>query len=133
MKNILRVTALVLVIVFVLSFAACKKGPEYSVELVQGKLQDVVNIIQRNGHLHTDDYVAGMTEDEFEPVYDAIYEVVENQSDIEYKLISESTDEDDDGNLFYILKYEIKANGNGVTVEVKYGDRQNSLYSIELK
>ena len=133
MKNILRVTALVLVIVLTLSFVACKKGPEYSKELVQDKLEDIVNVIQRDGHLHAEHYLTGMNEEEFEPVYEAISQVVKNETDIEYKLLNDKTETDDDGNPVYVHEYEIKANGKSIEVVVTYGDRENLLFSVKIK
>jgi len=134
MKNILRVIAFTLILIFTLSFVGCKdEGPKYSKELVQGKLEDVINVIQRGGHLHTEDYVPGMSEESFEPVYDEISKVVKNQTNIEIKLISDTQARDDDGNLFYSHEYEIKANGKSVSVVVIYGDGENTLHSISIK
>ena len=133
MKNILRATALILVIVLTFALASCNDGPEYSNELIQGKLEDVVNIIQRDSHLHTEEYIASMTEEEFEPVYKAISQVVKNQENIKYTLVNETVDTDDDGNKFYNLEYKIEANGKSVSVIVVYGEGQNLLYSVKLK
>ncbi len=133
MKNILRVTALVLVIVLTISLVSCKSGPEYSNELVQSKLEEVVNIIQRGGHIHEGEYIASMTEKEFEPVYEAISQVVKNEADIKYTLVSETAEADDDGNELYNLEYKIEANGKSVNVTVVYGEGENILYAIKLK
>lgn len=133
MKNILRIAALVLVIALTLSLAACKSGPEYSNELVQGKLEEVVNIIQSNRHLHTEDYIASMSEDEFEPVYEAISQVVKGETDIKYTIVSETTETDDDGNEFYNLEFKVEANGKSVNLIVVYGEGENILYSVNLK
>ena len=133
MKNILRIAALVLVIALTLSLVACKSGPEYSNELVQGKLEEVVNIIQSNRHLHTDDYIASMSEDEFEPVYEAISQVVKGETDIKYTIVSETTETDDDGNEFYNLEFKVEANGKSVNLIVVYGEGENILYSVNLK
>ena len=133
MKNILRIAALVLVIALTLSLAACKSGPEYSNELVQGKLEEIVNIIQSNRHLHTDDYIASMSEDEFEPVYEAISQVVKGETDIKYTIVSETTETDDDGNEFYNLEFKVEANGKSVNLIVVYGEGENILYSVNLK
>ena len=133
MKNILRIAALVLVIALTLSLAACKSGPEYSNELVQGKLEEIVNIIQSNRHLHTDDYIASMSEDEFEPVYEAISQVVKDETDIKYTIVSETTETDDDGNEFYNLEFKVEANGKSVNLIVVYGEGENILYSVNLK
>ena len=93
----------------------------------------IVNVIQRDGHLHTEHYLTGMNEEEFEPVYEAISQVVKNETDIEYTLLNDKTETDDDGNPVYVHEYEIKANGKSIEVVVTYGDRENLLFSVKIK
>ena len=133
MKNICRALLLVLTFVLVLSFASCKeeKTP-YTDDLAKAKLTEIVNILQRGEHVHTEDYVYGMTEDEFEPVGKAISDVV--GKDNSYEIIHVETTEatDDDSNLVHYAKFTIKLNNKSVNVTVLFVDGDNTIYSVKL-
>jgi hypothetical protein len=117
----------------VFSLAACgNETYQYSDEFVLEKLDAIVKKIQNHSHVHTEDVLPGMTEEEFEAVGEAIHVAIHDGGDY---MISNNGKEyfiDDDGNHIYMIDFAIACGPNVVNVMVTYCDGQKTLYRIDL-
>ncbi|MBQ9744608.1 MAG: hypothetical protein IJW19_05730 [Clostridia bacterium] len=133
MKKSIKAIAIVLLLTMVFTLVACgNNGTEYTDEMAKARLADVVNMIKRGDHIHTEDYVVGMSEEDFEPVAEAIYEVVK---DSQYEITHVATTEtkDDDKNTAHNAEFVISANGKSITVITVIADGEASIFEIKLK
>ena len=133
MKTLFKVFAFVLVCALVLSFVACgSKTYQYSDEFVLDKLDSIVRKINNHSHVHTEDILPGMTEEEFASVEEAIHLAIHDGGD--YTLFNNGYEYfiDDDGNHVYVIDFAITCGENVVNVLVTYCDGHKTLYRIDL-
>jgi uncharacterized lipoprotein YehR (DUF1307 family) len=133
MKILCKVLALIFVCALVFSLVACdNKTYQYSEEFVLEEFTNIVTKIENHSHVHTEDVLPGMTEEEFEAVGEAIHVAIHDGGDY---MISNNGKEyfiDDDGNHIYMIDFAIACGPNVVNVMVTYCDGQKTLYRIDL-
>lgn len=130
MKIFFKALALVLVAILAFSMVSCEKQ-FYSEEFVLEEFKNIVTKIENHRHIHTEDVLPGMTEEEFAPVEQAIHVAIH---DGDYTISNNGTEDfiDDDGNHVYITEYAITCGPNVVNVVVTYCDGHKTIYRIDL-
>ena len=131
MKIFFKALALVLVAILAFSMVSCEKQ-FYSEEFVLEEFKNIVTKIQNHKHIHTEDVLPGMTEEEFAPVEEAIHAAIHDGG--EYTIFNNGVEDyiDDDGNHVYVTEYALTCGENVVNVLVTYCDGHKTLYRIDL-
>jgi hypothetical protein len=117
MKILCKVLALIFVCALVFSLVACdNKTYQYSEGFVLEEFTDIVKRIEDHRHIHTEDVLPGMTEEEFAPVEQAIHVAIHDGG---YTISNNGTEDfiDDDGNHVYITgSISFTASSSAITV-----------------
>lgn len=132
MKILCKVLALIFVCALVFSLVACdNKTYQYSEEFVLEEFTNIVTKIENHRHIHTEDVLPGMTEEEFAPVEQAIHVAIHDGG--EYTIFNNGVEDyiDDDGNHIYVTEYALTCGPNVVNVIVVYCDGHKTIYRID--